>query len=85
VVLGSRMLYPELTAGVSHVAHAHSLWVEDVDLDEVHGCQLLKPGPVPSPLCFARFHQSPSFISLGDSDSNILDITYNRYSSDNRQ
>jgi len=37
---------------------------EDANLDVVAGCQLLKPGPVPSPLCSARFHQNPSFISL---------------------
>jgi len=79
------MLRPELVAGVSGAAHAHGLRVEDVDLDEVAGCQLLKPGPVPSWLCFARFHQSPSCISLRDSDCNIFDITYNNYSSDKRQ
>jgi len=71
-------------AGVSGVTHTHDLQVENVDLDEVAGCQLLKPGPVPSPLCFGRFHQSPSFLSSGDSDCNILDITYNHYSN-NRQ
>jgi len=70
---------PELVAGVSGAAFAHNLWVEDVDLDEVVGCQLLKPGPVPLLLCFAKFHQSPSFISLGDSECNILYITYNSY------
>ena len=69
---------------VSGVARVHSLQVEDVDLDEVAGCQLLKPGPARSPLCFARFHQSPSCTSFGDCDCNILDITYNNYSSDNR-
>jgi len=53
------MLHLELTTGVSSAARAHGLWVEDADLDEVVGCELLKPGPVPSPLCFARFHQSP--------------------------
>jgi len=64
VVLDGHMLYPDLVAAVSGVAHAHSLQVKDVDLDEVAGCQLLKPGPVPSPLHFAWFHQSPSLISL---------------------
>ena len=62
-------------AGVSGAAHAHNLQVEAVNLDEVVGCQLLKPGPVPSPLCFARFYQSSSSVSLGDSDCNILYIT----------
>jgi len=62
VVMGGHMLHLELTVDVSGVACPHSLQVEDVDLDEVAGCQLLKPGPVPSPLCSARFHQSPSFI-----------------------
>jgi len=85
VVMGSCMLHPELMAGVSHAARAHNLQVEYVDLDEVVGCQLLKPGPVPSPLCSARFRQSPPSISLGDSDCNILYITYNNDSSDNRQ
>jgi len=85
VVMGSWMQHPELTAGVSGGACAHGLGVEDVDLDEVVGCQMLKTGPVPSLLCFARFHQSPSSISLGDSDCNILYITYNYYNSDYRQ
>jgi len=61
------MLLPELTAGVSGAAHAHGLQVEDVYLEIVR-CQLLKSGPVPSLLCFARFHPSPSSTSLGDSD-----------------
>jgi len=77
--MGGHMLRPELTAGVSGVSRAHSLWVEDVNLDEVAGCQLLKSGPVPSPLCFARFHQSPSLISSGDSDCNVLDIKLKIY------
>jgi len=81
VVMGSHMLHPELTAGVSGAAHVHSLQAEDIDFDEVAGCQLLKSGPVPSPLSFVRFHQSPSFISLGYSDCNILNVTYNNYSS----
>jgi len=50
------MLHLELVADVSGAARAHSLRVKDVDLDEVVGCQLLKSGPVPSPLCSARFH-----------------------------
>ena len=54
-------------ADVSGAAHAHGLQVEDVDLDEVAVCHLLKPHTVPSPLYFAGFLQSPSFISLGDS------------------
>jgi len=49
VVMGHHMLRPELATGVSGVAHAHSLRAEGVNLDEVAGCQLLKPGPVPLP------------------------------------
>jgi len=68
MVFDGRTLHPELTAGVSGTADAHSLQVEDVDLDAVAECQLLKPDPVPSPLHFAPFRQSPSsFINLGDS------------------
>jgi len=63
VVLDGHLLHLELMAGVSGVAHVHGVRVEDVDLDEGVGCQLLKPGPVPSLLHFARFHRSPSFIS----------------------
>jgi len=40
--MGGHLLHPELTADVSGAAHAHSLQVGDVDLDEVAGCQLLK-------------------------------------------
>ena len=42
MVLDGHMLHSELTAGVSGVAHAHSLQVEGINLDEVSGCQLLK-------------------------------------------
>jgi len=42
VVMGGRLLHPELTADVSGAAHAHSLQDGNVDLDEVAGCQLLK-------------------------------------------
>ena len=70
---------------LSGAARAHSLQVGDVNLDEVAGCQLLKPGPVLSLLCSARFHQSLSFISLVDSYCDTTDITWNNYSSDNRQ
>ena len=42
MVMGGHLLHPELTADVSGAAHAHSLQVGDVDLDEVAGCQLLK-------------------------------------------
>jgi len=45
--MGGRLLHPELAADVSGAARAHCLQVEHVDLDEVAGCQLLKPGPVP--------------------------------------
>jgi len=51
VVMGGHLLHPEVTAGVSHAAHAHSLQVGDVDLDEVAGCQLLKTRSNPT------FHQ----------------------------
>ena len=56
------MLHLELVAGISGVACTHSLRTEDVKLNEVAGHQLLKPGPVPSLLHFALFHQNPSFI-----------------------
>ena len=75
MVLDGHMLYSELAAGVSGVAHAHDLRIEDVDFDEIAKCQLLKPDPVPSLLHFVRCHQSPSFIGLGDSCSNTIDIT----------
>ena len=64
MVMSGHLLHPELTAGVSGVARAHGPQAEDVDQDEVAGCQLLKSGPVPSSLCSASFHQSPSFISV---------------------
>jgi len=85
VVMGGRLLHPELMADVSGAAHAHSLRAEDVNLHEVAGCQLLKPSPVPSSLCSARFHQSQSFISLGDSYCDTTGKTYKNNSSDNRQ
>jgi len=72
------MMHPELAAGVSGVVHARGLWVAHVDHDEVTGCQLLKPGPVSSPLLFAWFHQSPSFIDLGDSYCDTIDGTYKK-------
>jgi len=40
--MGGHILHPALAAGVSGAAHAHSLRAEDVNLDEVAGCQLLK-------------------------------------------
>jgi len=74
-MLDGCMLHPELTAGVSGTTRAHGVWVEDVDLEEVAGCQLLKSGPVLPLLHFALFRQSPSFTSLGDSYCNTIDIT----------
>jgi len=79
------VLHPELAAGVYGMAHAHSLQVEVVDIVEVAGCQLLKPGSVLSLLHFTGFHQSPSFFSLGDSDCNIIDLSCNSYSSYGRR
>jgi len=51
--MGSHKRRPELMADVSGVALPHSLWVEDVDLDEVAGCQLLKTmsSPITTVLC----------------------------------
>ena len=63
------MLHLQHAAAVPGTARGHGLWVEHVDLDEVVGCQLLKPCPLSLPLCSARLHQSPYFISLGDSCS----------------
>ena len=83
MVMSGRMLHSELTASVSGTVSAHGLQVEDVNVAEVPGCQLLKPGPVPSLLHFARFRQNPSFISFVDSYCNTADITHNKYSSDN--
>jgi len=72
------MLHLELVAGVSGAAHAHAyyLWVEGVSLDELAEHQLWKPGPVPSQLHFAWFHQSPSLVNLGDAYCNTIDIAY---------
>jgi len=78
------MLHLELVAGVYGTAHAHCPWVEDDNLDEVSGCQLLKRGPVPSPLYFAWLHQSPS-INLSDSYCNSFDMAYSNYSSNDTQ
>jgi len=75
----------ELLAGVSGAACVHDPQVEEVDIDEVAARQLLQPGSVSSPLFFARLLQSPSFISLGDSYCNTIDITYNNDSGDSRQ
>jgi len=64
------MLHPELAVGVPGAAHARGLRFEDVSLEEVAGCQLLMSGLVPSPLHFAWFYQSSSFINLEDSYCN---------------
>jgi len=40
--MSGHLLHPELMVDVSGVARAHILRVEDVDLDEADGCQLLK-------------------------------------------
>jgi len=79
------MLHPELVAGVSGMTHAHSLRVEDVNLEEVAGCSLLKPVIFPSALHFAQFHQSSSFINLGGSHCNTIHVAHNTYSSDDIQ
>jgi len=62
-----------------------SMWVENTELDKFTGCLLLKPGPVPSLLHFAMFHQSPSLISLNDYHCNTIDITYNYCSGDDTE
>ena len=79
------MPHPELADGVFGEAHAHSLRVEDVDLEEVAGHQLLKPVQVPSLVHFARFHRSSFFINLGDCNCNTVDTACNNYSSDDIQ
>ena len=79
------MLHLELVAGLFGVAHAHGLWVEDIDLEEFAGHQLLKPVQVPSPLHFTRFHQSSAFIDLGDSYCNTIDVAYGNCSNDDIQ
>jgi len=58
VLLDGHMLHLELVASVFGAAHDHSLWFEDVDLKEVAGRQLLKPGLILSALHLAWFHQS---------------------------
>jgi len=67
VVLDGRTLHPERAAGIPGAGYAHGLQVQDVNLKEVAGCQLLMPGTIPSPLHFAWFYQSSSFINLDDS------------------
>jgi len=47
VVMGGRLLHPELTADVSGVAHAHSLQDMSI-LMKLLGASCWKPGPVPS-------------------------------------
>ena len=51
--MGGHLLHPELTVDVSGAAHAHSLQVGEVDLDEVAGCQMLKTrsSPIIAVLC----------------------------------
>ena len=81
--MGGHTLCPELMAGVPGTAHAHCLCIEDVDLDEAAGCQLLKTGPVHhrcALIGFIKVHPSLLWVIL----TNILDTTQN-YSSDNRQ
>ena len=73
VLLDGHMLHLELVASVFGVAHALGLWFEDVDLEEVAGCQLLKPGLILSLLHFAPIHQNSAFISLVDSYCNYVD------------
>jgi len=82
VVLDGHMLHLELVAGVPGTGYAHGLRAEDVDLEEVAGCQLLMPGLVPSPLCFAWFYQSSPFINLDGSYCNTIDTAYSSYSTD---
>jgi len=70
------MLHLELTAGVSGSVHAHILQAEDDNLDEVAGCQLLKPALILSPLQFSRFHQRSFFINQGYPYCNTFAMTY---------
>jgi len=58
VVMGGHLLHPELTADVSGEARAHSLQ-EMLILMKLLDARCWKPGPVPSSLCSARFHQKP--------------------------
>jgi len=58
IVLDCHILHLELAAGVSGMAHVHSLRAEDVNLEEVAGHKLLKPVLILSPLHIAWFHQS---------------------------
>ena len=84
--MGHHLLHPELTADVSGAAHAHSLQVGDVDLDEVGGCQLLKTrsSHIIDVLCYVSF-KSPNFFNLDNSDYATTGTTHNNYNSDNRQ
>jgi len=81
-MLDGCILHPEVATGVSGIAQAHGLHVEDVYFKQVAGDLLLKPGLVPSPLCFAWFYQSSCFINMDDSCCNTIDIAYSNYSSD---
>ena len=47
-------VFSELVTGAPAVAHAHSLWAEDVDLEEVAGRQLLRSVLIPSSLSLTR-------------------------------
>jgi len=85
MMLDGRMLHLELMAGVSGTGYAHSLRVEITSLEEVAGCQLLMPDLFPSPLHFAWFYQSSSFINLDDSYCNTIDMAYSNYSTDDIQ
>jgi len=50
--------YTLLTDGVPGLVHDHGLQAENVNLEELDGCQLLKPVLILSPLHFSQFHQS---------------------------
>ena len=58
VTLGCHLRCLELAAGVSGVVCVHGLGAEDVSLDEVAACYLLKSVLILSPLHLAWFHRS---------------------------
>ena len=63
MVMGGHLLHPELTADLSGAARAHSLQ-EMLILMKLLDASCLKPGPVPSSLCSARFSSKKVHPSL---------------------
>lgn len=84
-MLNHCMLHPEPAAGVSGMAQAHGLQVED--LEEVIGHQAPAAQATfgSATTVLALFYPSSFSIDLGDSYCNIIAMTYSTYSSDDIQ